>query len=356
MRFFPLFKRSGDTVRILSVDGGGVRGIVPALVLKSLQTRLTRLSSEAELWNSFDLIAGTSTGILIALGLTKPQRDSEANSLSQPEYGIDDIIDTYRLHASEIFPRTTFRALRQVMQAFGEKYDSTHFERVIKRLYGRTAVRDALTNLILTSYDTEARKPFFFKRRPPHHRPADDLDFLMRDAARAGCAAPTFFEPAYVSPLPPAFGNYCLVDGAVFANNPAMAGYIEARKLFPRAKKIVILSLGTGSTVKRFTYHEMKNWGYIDWVSPMKGVPLSSIAIDGQVESVNYQLRKLTGVEFHRLDAPLLGCSEEMDDASEKNMNSLQRLAQGIIQANDARLDTIARTLVRQGTSPKDSR
>jgi len=354
MRFFPFFKRSGDTVRILSIDGGGVRGIVPALVLKSLQTRLTRLNPDAQLWNSFDLMAGTSTGILIALGLTKPQRDSKGNSLQIAEYGIDDIIDTYRLHAGEIFPPTTFRALRQVMQAFGEKYDSTHFERLLKGLYGRTAVRDALSNLVLTSYDTEARKPFFFKRRPEHHRPADDLDFLMRDAARAGCAAPTFFEPAYLSPLPPAFGNYCLVDGAVFANNPAMVGYIEARKLFPDAKKFVILSLGTGSTVKRFTYQEMKNWGYIDWVSPIKGVPISSIAIDGQVESVNYQLRRLEGVEYHRLDAPLLGCSEEMDDAGEKNMNALRRLAQGIIQTNDARLETIARTLVKQGTNGGD--
>lgn len=333
-----------------------MRGIVPALVLKSLQMRLAKLNPDAQLWNSFDLMTGTSTGILIALGLTKPQRDSEGNCLQAAEYGIDDIIDTYRLHAGEIFPQTTFRALRQVMQAFGEKYDSTHFERLVKRLYGQTPVRDALTNLVLTSYDTEARRPFFFKRRPEHYRPADDLDFLMRDAARAGCAAPTFFEPAYISPLPPAFGSYCLVDGAVFANNPAMVGYIEARKLYPRAKKFVILSLGTGSTVKRFTYHEMKNWGYIDWVSPTKGVPITSIAIDGQVESANYQLGKLEGVEFHRLDAPLIGCSEEMDDASDRNMNALQRLAQGIIQTNDARLESVARTLVVQGTNSGVSR
>jgi uncharacterized protein len=356
MKFPPFFKHSGDTVRVLSIDGGGVRGIIPALVLKSLQTRLTQLNSDAQLWNSFDLIAGTSTGILIALGLTKPRQDSEGNLLRQAEYGIDDIIDTYRLHSGEIFPHKTFRALRQMLQAFGEKYDATRFDHLITRLYGQTAVRDALTNLVLTAYDTEARRPFFFKRRPEHYRPADDLNFRMRDAARAGCAAPTFFEPAYVSPLPPAFGNYCLVDGAIFANNPAMVGYIEARKLFPRAQRFVILSLGTGSTVKRFTYHEMKNWGYIDWVSPAKGVPISSIAIDGQVESVNYQLRKLAGVEFHRLDTPLIGCSEEMDDAGAENMNSLQRLAEGIIHSNDARLETIARTLVDQSIRSKELR
>ncbi len=350
-------ERYRRTVRILSIDGGGIRGLIPALLLHELHRRIRlrrggRSRRVPYLYELFDLVAGTSTGALIALGLCAPDprdlcsaarpkhdRDGGRNA-AHPAVSLDRIIEIYTRYGIQVFPRWKFSRLRTVLQAFGEKYDAAPYERLLKILYGDLRVSDALTNLLITSYDTERQTPFLFKRRPPHYQQPDDRDFLMRDAARASSAAPTFFEPAYIRPVDGHGREYfCLIDGAIFAANPAMTAYIEARKMYPWARRFVIVSLGTGKRTRQFTYREMRNWGYIDWVSPIKGVPLSSMTTEAIAEAVNYQLHRLPGVEYYRFNAMLQGSSEAMDDASEENMDALSAVARRIIDESSERLN-----------------
>jgi patatin-like phospholipase/acyl hydrolase len=333
-------------VFVLSVDGGGIRGIIPALILRELEHRLQRRGRRRKpLHRFFDLVAGTSTGGLIALGLGAPRRTGAARGPVNRNTGLtpDELVDVYQRRGAEIFPRWKFNALRSVLQAFGDKYDAANLEQVLYDLFGDLTLQDALTNVLVTSYDTERRQPHFFKSW--NSAEGTERDFFMRDVGRATAAAPTFFEPAYIASVPDDGERFCLLDGAVIANNPALCAYVEAYKLFPHAKDFTILSIGTGSTVEGFEYEDIRNWGYLDWVSPVKGMPLSSMMTDAQSQLVNHQLHKLPGLTYHRWNGPLTDCSEEMDDASEENLAALRRFAYGVIEANSEQIDAVCHEL-----------
>jgi patatin-like phospholipase/acyl hydrolase len=339
--------RSRRVIRILSIDGGGIRGLIPAILLRELAGRLARLYGRRPIHSYFDLIGGTSAGGLIALGLTLPKLGTQIRSLSrtEPAIDLDRLVGFFEHDGDRVFQRGRFNRLHNLKQAFAEKYDSGPIERILDEIFGDATVADALTNLLITAYDTEKRAPHFFKKRPRRGHWKHDLDFAMKDAARATTAAPTFFEPAYIIPSSSPNQAFCLVDGGVFANNPAMCAYIEARKIFPRAQKYIIVSLGTGLTKRRFTYQEMKKWGYIEWVSPLNGVPLSGMMMDGQSDTISHQLAKLPGVAYYRFDGILEGCSEAIDDAAPKNIEGLKRVANRIIAAYGPELDEVTKAL-----------
>ncbi len=337
----------GRTVRVLSIDGGGVRGIIPSLVLEELQRRLRIRGDMRPFHRIFDLMAGTSAGGIIVLGLALPaiHPDGDRFVRNRAALDISNVTALFSARGLEIFPRGSFPNIRSILQAFGEKYSADSLESLLERLFGDATMQDALTNLIITSYDVERRDPLMFKKRPVR-RGRHDLNFFMRDAARATSAAPTYFAPAYIEPTPPDGKRYCLIDGAVFANNPGLAAYIEARKIFPHARKYVIVSLGTGQAERRITYEKIKDWGYLEWVSPRNGVPLFSLSSEGQSVAVVHQLSRIPDVEFYRLDGPLSdGASESMDDAGTENIERLTSTAMDIIADNDQLMDRICARL-----------
>ncbi|HUX22214.1 MAG TPA: patatin-like phospholipase family protein, partial [Spirochaetia bacterium] len=218
-------------------------------------------------------------------------------------------------------------------------------ETVLRDVFAEATIRDALTNLLITSYDTEHMEPFFFKKRPLRGGWERDLNFYMRDAARASSAAPTYFEPALIGPVGDSLKRFCLIDGGVFANNPAMCAYVEARKIYPRAKRYVLVSLGTGRSNSSFPYDEVRSWGFLEWIRPSNGTPLATIMGSGQSECVDHQLEKLPGVDFYRIEGRLTPGRDEIDDASEENLQRLSRIAEGMIRANSEKLDRICRKL-----------
>lgn len=332
----------GTTVRVLSIDGGGIRGLIAALVLVELRRRLRSRGESRHFSRLFDLIAGTSTGALVALGLAVPGSGSNGARYSgEPAFEIDDIAELYACRGPDIFPRHKFESLRAVAQAFGDKYDARNLYRVLTELFGDVTIQDSLTNVLVTSYDTESMEPFIIKKRPQKRGKPADLNFYMRDAARASSAAPTYFEPAFISPLPENGRRYCLVDGGVFANNPAMCAYVEARKIFPKAARYVIVSIGTGRTKTSFPYPEIRGWGFVDWIRPSKGTPLAMIMGSGQSESANHQLSRLPSVQYFRIDGFLDPGTDHIDDASAENIRYMRDVAARIVHEQSALLDTI---------------
>ncbi|WP_455382789.1 patatin-like phospholipase family protein [Salinispira pacifica] len=340
----PVF---GRTVRILSIDGGGVRGLIPSLVLEEIQRRLRSRGNMRPFHRIFDLMAGTSAGGIIALGLSLPEVDPGGKGFVRGKAALDisKITALFSARGLDIFPRGGLANLRSILQAFGEKYSADSLESMMAGLFGDVTIHDALTNLLITSYDIEERGPHMFKKRPKRRDKAD-LNFYMRDVARATSAAPTYFEPAHIESVPPNGNQYCLVDGAIFANNPALAAYIEARKIFPHARRYLIVSLGTGRAEHRFSYERIKDWGYLEWVSPRNGVPLFSLSSEGQSVAVVHQLSRIPDVEFYRLNGPLSdGASESMDNASPENIERLTAAAMDIISDNDDLIDRICKRL-----------
>ena len=322
-----------DLVKVLSIDGGGIRGILPAMVLSELEERTGRQVSTL-----FDLVAGTSTGGILALALTKP---SESGT---PAYSAADLVKLYEDQGPRIFSRSVWHEIRSVGSLLADKYPAAGIEEVLDKYFGDTRLKDALTSVMVTSYDLEARRPMFFKSWLAKRDPASD--FPMKAVARATSAAPTYFPPAKVDTAGPA-GYYALIDGGVFANNPAVCAYAEARILNRGRNDFLLLSLGTGSHTRTIPYDKAKDWGVAEWAQP-----ILSVVLDGVSTAADYQLRELLpprdGTQrFFRFQTQLSMGSDDLDDASRTNIHALKILAaEQLIENNDALLKSLCGLLV----------
>jgi uncharacterized protein len=304
---------------ILSIDGGGIRGIIPAMILAHVEEKLGKPVSKV-----FDLIAGTSTGGIIALALTMP-KDGE------PAWRAQDLVDLYEAKGPEIFHRSVWNRIHSVEGVLHEKYPVDGLEKVLKEYLGETRLADALTNVIVPSYDIENRQPFFFKTA--YAADGRDENFLMREAARATSAAPTYFDPfKLVTPKP--VGYYALVDGGVFANNPAMCAWAElSSDGVPADAKL--LSLGTGELCRPIHYADAVDWGLLQWARP-----ILNVVMDGVSDATDYQLREMLGPKrYLRVTAELNIGNDEMDDTSATNIHALKLKAQQLIDGFGDRLD-----------------
>lgn len=326
-------------VTILSIDGGGIRGLLPARVLEEIRRRLNTAGERRPFFDLFDMMAGTSTGALIALALSLRNRDgTERFTAAQ-------VVELYERRGTEIFPPSFRSALHTAVQAFRHKYSAEPFERFLLDVFGSESLQGAATNLLVTSFDTEAMQPHCMKRRPGRRDWAADPDYYMRDVARASAAAPTYFPPAHISPIGQDAKKFSLIDGAVFANNPSGLAYVESTKIFPAETDFLVVSLGTGDPQQGYRYEEVHSWGYLEWVNPMKGFPIGTIMSAGQSEAVSHQLERMSGVRYIRLNVPLNGCAIAMDDANRKNFSCLARLADRLIEDHDAAIDEACRIL-----------
>ena len=143
--------------------------------------------------------------------------------------------------------------------------------------------------------------------------------------------------------------NQTLIDGGVFANDPAMAAFTEATKQGIAPDDICMVSIGTGYQNRPYTFADAKNWGPLSWISPSRGSPIISILMQGQASSTSYQLDKLLNAKskwrYFRFDAELSVGNDELDDASASNILALKTVARQIIEENEAMLDEIAERL-----------
>lgn len=316
--------------KILSIDGGGIRGIVPALLLARLEERCGKPVSQL-----FDLIAGTSTGGILALGLVKPG----PNGL--PQYAARELAQLYEERGSTIFGTPVLRRLTAA-KLLNEKYPSTGIETVLREYFGDARLKDAVQRVLVTSYEIERRTPFFF--RSSRALVDTEYDFPMWQVARATSAAPTYFEPARIDAAG-AREYWALIDGGVFANNPAMCAYVEARQLFPN-EELLVVSLGTGSMSKPIPYSKARNWGLAGWAKP-----ILDVAFDGVSMTVDYQLRHLLpptasgNPQYFRLQVELDDSLQSMDNASEANLRGLKLLAEKEMRERQEEIDKLCAIL-----------
>lgn len=333
---------------ILSVDGGGIRGVIPAMVLVELEKRLLARNKKKPLSYYFDMIAGTSTGGIIAAGLSSPSIADSTKPAADPQ----DLLTLYEDKGNEIFNRGIFGRIRKGVfdffddprSIFQEKYDSEALVSLLIAQVGNATLRQALTDVVITAYDIEKREAVFMSNtKDSEGKPSDDYYFWQ--AARATSAAPTYFEPARVQNLT-SQSVQTLVDGGVFANDPAMAAYVEARKQGWKPNDITVLSIGTGYANRRFSFEDARSWGPLGWINPAQGAPIISIMMQGQASTASYQANSLLnddlGTRYYRVDGQLEQASDEMDDASKSNIAKLKLDAKTIINDHSAKLDAVA--------------
>lgn len=338
---------------VLSIDGGGIRGLIPALVLTRLSELVEETAREAgmqapPLAHAFDLITGASTGGIIAIGLSARSKPGLDTPLLTP----GELAAFYKARSTKMFPRVRLHDLRRLIAV---AYDHKPLEDIFAEILEGRRLSEALTNLILYAYDIGTRKPRYFRCRKDV-QPAVDEDFYLAGVARAITAAPTFFSPAVISPLGTDRKAYC-VDGAIFANNPALIGYIEAHKLFDRRDRIVVVSIGAGQANRPYAVDDTLRWGFFPWINPLQRAPLLDMMIDGQCDSVDHHLAELLGrdTDYFRFDAALpLQCAP-MDNICERNIDDLEDIAVSLIAERDYALRRVARLLVVEASRKRGS-
>ena len=293
-------------VKILSIDGGGIRGIIPAMILAEIEEQTGKRITDL-----FDLIAGTSTGGILALGLTVPNRRQ------RPQYSAQRLVRLYETDGKRIFHRPVLHTLHSVGGILQEKYPADGIEKVLANYFKKVRLKHALKEVLITSYDIERRKPYFFKRRKAKKKNSRH-DFLMARVARATAAAPTYFEPAKLT-QDQGRGYRALIDGGVFANNPALCALVEAAANCPKEPDFLVVSLGTGVHIRKLLYKKAVDWGLVQWAPS-----LLSVVFDGVSDAVDYQLKQLLlpkqngGSRYYRFQAELKQANDDRRRKSEE--------------------------------------
>jgi len=275
--------------RVISIDGGGIRGLVTTILLQ----RIVATPGLEKFLDTIDLIAGTSTGGLLALGIA--HQDDLAK-----------IRDLYVERGSKIFDDSWLDDLVDLGKLRGADYDIKPLRRELKDLFGDTTLGQLKKRVLISAFDLDNEDPVNRTWKPKlfHNFPGKNSDRASPavDVGLYTSAAPTYF---------PSVDGY--IDGGVYAGNPAMCALAQTQdrryEPTPSLEDVLLLSLGTGTSLQ-YIKGKSLDWGYMQWVKP-----LISLMLDGTAGIADYQCRQILGTRYHRL-APVFpaGVTVPMDD------------------------------------------
>lgn len=233
-----------EVFKILAIDGGGIRGIFPAQILKRIKEELA-----IEFCQKMQIITGTSTGSIIAAGLAI-------------DYPIEKIVELYKTEGDRIFHKnySEFLNIYNWKGFFKSKYSNTYLKKALNDIFKDLTFSHTKTKLMIPASDVSNGSVFIFKSKYDENF-VRDKDTKIADAVLASCSAPTFFNPVKVK-------DYLLADGGLWANNPSLIALTEAmgRRFKKDKNQIRILSLGTGLGKKYYNPKDHnKDWGFRQW-------------------------------------------------------------------------------------------
>ncbi len=350
----PAPRRDVPIIRVLSIDGGGLRGIIPLRVLMELE-RLTGRGAAT----LFDVVAGTSTGGVIALALCRPGPDGK------PVMSAKDILDVYLKWAPRIFIKPNVRsaysfvrerearaAMRQRVGALvtprhygNARYAAEGIEALYKDCMGKARLADALTDVIVPAYDWKAGRAVIFRSRAAKR---NGFNPTMVEVSRATSAAPTYFPPMRI--VDERGNEMICIDGGVAANNPATVAYYEAlveERDLGVDSDFLIVSLGTGRPPEEIpTYEELWSKG---WLS--LGMGMLNVVFDGTSEIADELMRVIISAKephsrYFRFQTDLRGCSLDLDNSSAQNLAALSRLGDELVEQRRPDLEALAERLM----------
>ncbi|CAK9215131.1 unnamed protein product [Sphagnum troendelagicum] len=342
----------GKRLTILSIDGGGVRGLIPATILAELEGKLQRLDGpEVRLVDYFDLIAGTSTGGLITSMLTTPLDDSDKQ---KPVCTAKDVVQFYLWYSAQIFPHTggpfsgsrlNFRALN------GPKYKSSGLERILNKYFpGEPHLSTALTSVVIPAFDTKLQQPVFFSSWRARLDPLENAPLKL--VCQATAAAPTYLPPVHfklTNSTTDASREFNLIDGGVAVNNPTYVAITQAikevqsggkaagRVTFTNYNDLLVLSLGTGQQTVGYSAKEISKWGVRDWLINKGDAPLVDMVYNASADMVDYNLSTIfqsqsCGTNYLRIQSDnLKGRVAGVDETSPASLYRLINFAKHLL-------------------------
>ncbi|XP_047074393.1 patatin-like protein 2 [Lolium rigidum] len=344
----------GSIVTVLSIDGGGVRGIIPGTILAFLEEKLQELDGpDARLADYFDVIAGTSTGGLVTAMLTAP------NAQGRPLFAAKDINSFYLDHCPNIFPAVSGGPLGLLRSMRGPKYDGQYLHSVVRKLLGNTRVDQALQNIVIPTFDIKLLQPTIFSRYDALNDVSKNA--LLADVCISTSAAPTYL-PGHQFGTKDKDGKaraFNLIDGGVAANNPTMLAMTHVSKqillgnqdFFPIKPadygKFMVLSLGTGSAKVEEKYDAAASgkWGILGWLYNGGASPLidsfsqaSADLVDIEA-SVLFQALRCEKRYLRIQDDELKGDTSSVDVSTPENLNKLVGVGKALLKRSVCRVD-----------------
>lgn len=234
--------------KILSIDGGGIRGVFSAIILNKIEEKFNVRLNEL-----FDLVAGTSTGSILASAIAC-------------DISLEEVIDLYKNEGKKIFSKR----FSGTLGLFKSKYDNTELKSLLKDKFGNKTLSDSSlkTRLLIPTTDISNGDVHVIKSKYLDEFKRDP-DRLIKDAVLASCSAPLYFNPTKLD-------NFLLADGGLWANNPSLVALTEAVGKIKKTTEIEqitfenvkLLSIGTGIGYKYYdlSKFESDSWGFLfDW-------------------------------------------------------------------------------------------
>ncbi|KAL7225049.1 hypothetical protein ACSBR1_020355 [Camellia fascicularis] len=344
----------GNLITVLSIDGGGVRGLIPGTILGFLESELQKLDGEdARIADYFDVIARTSTGGLVTAMLTAP------NEKNRPLFAAKDIKNFYLDNCPKIFPQVSSPFPKVIKALLGAKYDGKYLHSLVKEKLGNIKLYQALTNIVIPTFDIKRLQPTIFSPYEVMNNPS--LDALLSDICIATSAAPTYLPAHYFETKDPTgkVREFNLIDGGVGANNPALIAIGEVTKqimwrssdYFAIKKmdygRLLVISLGTGSPKANEKYNadESAKWGLLGWLTSGGSTPIVDVFSQASSDMVDYHLNVVfqalhSEKNYLRIqDDTLTGKVSSVDIATKKNLEDLVKVGEGLLKKPISRVN-----------------
>ncbi|CAL4986537.1 unnamed protein product [Urochloa decumbens] len=348
----------GRLITVLSIDGGGIRGLIPATIISCLEAKLQELDGpDARIADYFDVIAGTSTGALLTSMLTAPD-DSK-----RPLFAANDLTTFYLENGPKIFPQRKAGWLTSAMNLVGTmrgpKYDGVFLHDKIKSLTHDVRIADTVTNVVVPAFDVKYLQPVIFTT---YEAKADPLkNAHLSDICISTSAAPTYFPAHFFTTEDDKGGTreYHLVDGGVAANNPTMIAMSMLTKEVLRRnpdfnpgkpteyRNYLIISIGTGSAklAEKYTAPQCAKWGLIQWLYEGGFTPIIDIFSHASADMVDIHAAVLFEAlhcqkNYLRIqDDSLMGHTSSVDIATKENMEALIGIGKELLKKPVSRVN-----------------
>ncbi|XP_021284254.1 patatin-like protein 2 [Herrania umbratica] len=349
----------GNLITVLSIDGGGIRGIIPGTILAFLESELQKLDGdEARLADYFDVISGTSTGGLVTAMLTTPN----PNEGNRPLFAAKDINEFYLEHCPKIFPqdRSPFAPAENLVKSLiGPKYNGRYLHNIVREKLGETRLHQTLTNVVIPTFDIKQLQPKIFSSYEVKYNPCKNA--LLSDICIGTSAAPTYL-PAHQFETKNSNGEakeFHLIDGGVAANNPTLVAMNEVTKEITRKNsdsfptkandfaRFLVLSLGTGSQkcAEKYPAPMASKWGLLEWLTFQHSTPLMDVFMQASSDMVDFHIATVFQAlqsedKYLRIqDDTLCGTVSSVDIATKENLENLVKVGEELLKKPVSRVN-----------------
>ena len=329
-----LDKKDPTRVRILVIDGGGIDGIMPLVLLRYLEEKTGKPIADL-----FDFFTGTSTGSIIVSSLNVHDEDGK------PRYSAGKLLEIYKDFSKEVLAPSVIRSLFTLHGLIGPHLSIQHLHQEFLRFLGdKTTFGALLKKVAITVYDIERNTPELLNSWE-----CDEAisRYLLADVITAATATPTFFAPTILTDYDHHARNV-LVDGGIFTNNPSLDAIREALALYPHASQFLIVHLGTGGgslANLNLRGDKIQYWGFLHWLRPIISIVYKSqnIVIRDAIRSIQ-NFSASTKFDYYYFNKNMKNAAPF--DTTKANIDTIEAHAHAIITEQGQILDKVAQELL----------